>query len=83
MRWCLLNLFFVGMANFRKNKKVTESAAQAKGLRQQELATSHVDAVDKKSTNMILLVDMRKESLVPLFRALSYLLLLLGLGRSW
>lgn len=36
------------MANFGKNKKARESAAQAKDQRQQELANSHAEAVAKK-----------------------------------
>lgn len=67
------------MANFGKNKKAKESAAQAKDQRQQELSTNHAEAVAKKFANMIPLMDMRKEASGAPCYVWLYLHLLLGL----
>lgn len=50
------------MANIGTTKKNKASATQAEGKRQEEVTSTHADTMAKKTTNMVSLVDMRKEN---------------------
>lgn len=58
----LIRSLFCMNGQFWKEQEGKGKHCPSKGHRQQELATSHVEAVAKKSTNLAPLVDSRKDT---------------------